>query len=308
MCRIGPLRCLSALSPAGYEPVLPKLRDVLLKRGIVILWIASSAVHAVETRRTVEPAPAHTAPAHTTPSHAAPAQKSRSPAPATPQPVTPQPVTPQPVVPVPPAAAQKDDAQRKPEPLVGPPVAPASACQPQLAARHIEFRTANVPPAGNEACRIADPVTLVSIDAAGRRVLLPGHPLISCEMALRFSTYVAEIAVPLAKGIYDQTLAEIATGPGFECRTRNHSAGAKVSSHAQGNALDIAVLVLGDGRKVPVERPDGDKDRQFLSGLRAAGCGSFSTVLGPGSDLFHATHFHFDIEARGRDGMSKFCQ
>ncbi|MGL5116741.1 MAG: extensin family protein [Beijerinckiaceae bacterium] len=30
--------------------------------------------------------------------------------------------------------------------------------------------------------------------------------------------------------------------------------------------------------------------------------------MGPGADAAHANHIHIDIEARGRDGRSKFCQ
>ena len=84
--------------------------------------------------------------------------------------------------------------------------------------------------------------------------------------------------------------------------------GAKISAHAQGNAIDIAQIVLANGRKVSIERPDDDQARKLVSGLRFAGCGAFSTVLGPGADPAHETHLHFDIEARGRDGKSKFCQ
>ena len=107
---------------------------------------------------------------------------------------------------------------------------------------------------------------------------------------------------------FSQPVASIGTGPGFECRTRNHVAGAKISSHAQGNAIDIVGITLADGTKIAIEAPADERSRRFIFALRAAGCGAFSTALGPGSDAFHANHLHFDIEARGRDGKSKFCQ
>ena len=139
-------------------------------------------------------------------------------------------------------------------------------------------------------------------------ITFPQHPVLSCQMALRFAAFMRDIADPLAKGIFGQTLNSVATGPGYECRTRNHQPNAKISSHGQGNAIDIAQLVLADGRKIAVERPGDAASRQLLAGIRAAACGTFSTVLGPGSDAAHATHMHVDIEARGRDGLSKFCQ
>ncbi|TFF18785.1 hypothetical protein E3C22_20770 [Jiella endophytica] len=39
-------------------------------------------------------------------------------------------------------------------------------------------------------------------------------------------------------------------------------------------------------------------EAQFLDRIRAAACGPFKTVLGPGTDADHATHFHLDMAAR----------
>jgi hypothetical protein len=40
--------------------------------------------------------------------------------------------------------------------------------------------------------------------------------------------------------------------------------------------------------------------------LRASACARFSTVLGPGSDGYHQTHVHVDLESR-RSGY-RICQ
>jgi hypothetical protein len=165
--------------------------------------------------------------------------------------------------------------------------------------------------AAEGACAVADPVVLVSVaDPAlpERSILFPERPLLSCAMAERFARFAADIAAPLALGIYGKELVAVATGPGHECRPRNRQPGAKLSSHGQGSAADIAVIELLNGRKIVVETPDGPLAVRFLSGLRAAACGAFNTVLGPGSDAAHANHIHVDIEPRGRDGKSKLCQ
>ncbi|MGL4242332.1 MAG: extensin family protein, partial [Beijerinckiaceae bacterium] len=109
------------------------------------------------------------------------------------------------------------------------------------------------------ACAIAEPVRLVSVadDAApGRRIAFPDKPLLACAMAERFARFSADIAAPLALGIYGKELVAVGSGPGHECRPRNRQAGAKMSSHGQGLAADIAVLELLKGRRVVVAAPD----------------------------------------------------
>ena len=165
--------------------------------------------------------------------------------------------------------------------------------------------------ATDPACSINEPVILVSIaDPAlpERRIMFPDRPVLSCAMAERFARFAGDIAAPLALGIHGKELVSIATGPGYECRARNRQPGAKLSSHGQGNAVDIAVITLWGGLKISVQKPDDALTVRFIAGLRAAACGAFNTVLGPGSDAAHADHLHLDIEARGRDGQSKLCQ
>ena len=161
------------------------------------------------------------------------------------------------------------------------------------------------------ACMIVEPVVLLSVaDAAlkDRRIRFPDHPTLSCAMAERFARFTSDIAAPLALGITGKELVAVSTGPGFECRPRNRQPGAKTSSHGQGNAVDTMAVELVGGRKLSVEKPDGSETIRFMAAYRAAACGIFSTVLGPGSDAAHANHIHVDIEQRGRDGRSKFCQ
>ena len=117
-----------------------------------------------------------------------------------------------------------------------------------------------------------------------------------------------DLLAPLARGTWGVGLSDVWTGPGLECRSRDHIFGAKLSAHGQGLAIDIAQLKLGDGRLVAVGEPKTDVERDFETAARAGGCGYFHTVLGPGSDSYHRTHWHFDLEVRGRDGDGKYCK
>jgi hypothetical protein len=84
--------------------------------------------------------------------------------------------------------------------------------------------------------------------------------------------------------------------------------GAQLSAHAQGLAVDITQLRLSDQHVIEVGRPKDEAEAGFDTAARAGACGYFHTVLGPGADAFHETHWHFDMLPRGSKGDSKFCQ
>jgi hypothetical protein len=42
--------------------------------------------------------------------------------------------------------------------------------------------------------------------------------------------------------------------------------------------------------------------------FRTAACGYFTTVLGPGANAAHASHFHFDLAMRGKNGDHRICE
>lgn len=158
-------------------------------------------------------------------------------------------------------------------------------------------------------CVIAQPVRLEALAPKnGRRIDLPDRPLLACIEALAFARYVDELLAPLAKGAFDAAISAIATGPGFDCRTRDRVEGAKLSEHAKGLALDIAVITFAGGRTYRVGELADEPARAFDRAARSGACGYFHTALGPGADAAHAHHWHFDLEQRGRDGAAKFCQ
>jgi hypothetical protein len=192
-----------------------------------------------------------------------------------------------------------------------PPVA-AGDCAARLAGMGIETASAIIPAAAaSPLCTIEQPIVLVSVtDAAmpARRIHCPEKPLLSCAMAEQLASFASDIVAPLALGNFGKELVAINTGPGYECRPRNRQVGAKISSHGQGNAVDIMGVEILGGRKIVIEKPDGPESIRLIAGMRAAACGVFSTVLGPGSDASHGNHLHIDTEKRGYNGRSKLCQ
>jgi hypothetical protein len=185
-------------------------------------------------------------------------------------------------------------------------------CPARLALKNITAeRPAAFPAPSHPACKIAEAIVLISAkDPAplGKSIAFPDRPLLSCEMAERLGTFSLKTASPLVNSFFGATITSISTGPGYECRPRNQQAGAKISSHGQGNAIDIATFKLEDGRVISIEKPDGDETVKFLTALRFSACAAFNTVLGPGADAAHANHIHIDLEQRGKSGDSKFCQ
>ena len=184
-----------------------------------------------------------------------------------------------------------------------------AACPGRLAASHVAAEPATLGPQPDTRCTVVQPVRLSDVTLAdGLKVTFPDHPTIACETADTFARYVRELLVPLARGSYGSPVDAVWTGPGLECRARDHVFGAKLSAHGQGLAIDIAQLKLADGRKIEVGDPRTPTDQGFESAARAAACGYFHTTLGPGTDSYHRSHWHFDLEQRGRTGDGKYCK
>lgn len=163
---------------------------------------------------------------------------------------------------------------------------------------------------GEGACRVIDPVQLSSISSPGGEVTLPGSPLLNCEFARQFSVWVSDVAAPIVAALGGAHLEALSTGPGYECRTRNGDTSGKISEHALGNAVDIDGIILKNAQRIEI--PDvADKENvnhRMLMALRISACGYFTTVLGPGADAAHASHFHFDLGLHGKSAKYRICE
>ena len=156
----------------------------------------------------------------------------------------------------------------------------------------------------------SDPVQLTSIATLLGPIELPGKPILRCTFALQFSTWVSSIAAPVVAGLSETKLEAISTDPGFQCRNRNGDASGKISEHAFGNAIDIDGLVLSNGKRIEISDAGitDNPDLPLLAALRTSACGYFTTVLGPGSNAAHESHFHFDLGKHGKSGDYRICE
>jgi hypothetical protein len=177
---------------------------------------------------------------------------------------------------------------------------PDAACLRRLRDLGVEFEVER-PIAEGDGCSVPDPV---SVSTLGSGIALEPAGLMNCAMAEAAARFSQTVVAPAARSAYGAGLKAISNASTYACRPRNGTT--KLSEHAFGNALDIARFVLADETAIDVTATDDAKARDFLDRIRKAACGPFRTVLGPGSDADHATHFHFDL-AKRRNG-STFCQ
>jgi hypothetical protein len=137
----------------------------------------------------------------------------------------------------------------------------------------------------------------------GPVVLTPAATL-ACPVTSALDTWVSAGIQPAALRWFGQPVIEIKQISAYSCRPMNGQTGAPISEHAFGNALDVAGFTLADGRRLTVR--EGwyglPADRAFLHDVQAAACRLFSTVLAPGSNVFHTDHIHVDLarHASGR--------
>ena len=207
----------------------------------------------------------------------------------------------QPVAPAQPAA---------PAPAPSPqPQEDAAACLAKLSEIGAVAEPVPAPPAPLPDCSSKTPVRMSIIHlASGASLELPGKPILNCEFALVFTDFVRNLLAPLSTSMLGSPVAALDTGTSYECRPRNHVAGAKTSAHGKGIAIDIGAILLADRRRVGIAHQTDAAETLFLQTMRHAACGWFTTVLGPGSDPSHAEHFHFDIEHHGNNERYRICE
>lgn len=200
-----------------------------------------------------------------------------------------------------PIEAPADSAPSAPEPEKA---AASSACIADFAERG-GVALPTVPESGNGACAIEDAVTFRSVAMPdGSQVEFDSAVTVRCAFALEIVGWVRQ-DLPGIMSEEDAKLARLVGVGGHACRPRNDMAGAPISEHATGNALDLGGLRLQDGRTIGLTGQDG-ATRLLRAALQKSACARFTTVLGPGSDSSHKDHLHLDMRKRPRD--FKICQ
>jgi hypothetical protein len=199
------------------------------------------------------------------------------------------------------AAVATHTPETKREPAAAP--SGPSACQERLSPQ-LAVIVPLPPIAGPGECRVVDAVRLEAIILKDdKRVALNPPATLGCAMAEAVTNWMRDEAAPLAAEL-GAPVAALAVEASFDCRSRNHVAGAKLSEHGLGNALDISGVTLADGRALGFTDIAASKD--LRTRLRASACGRFTTVLGPGSDGYHEKHIHLDVAER--HGGYRICE
>ena len=152
-------------------------------------------------------------------------------------------------------------------------------------------------------CGIEHPLMLKAVILTDKRQIKLEPPVaMRCRLAGAIAAWIIEDVAPSVAEA-GAPLAALSGVGGYECRGRNNVAGAKLSEHAIGDAMDLSALKLTDGRIISVQE---QKNVQLFAKIRASACQRFATVLGPGADPSHKTHLHLDLQER-RHGY-KMCQ
>ena len=138
-----------------------------------------------------------------------------------------------------------------------------------------------------------------SVGAFGPVAVKPAATL-ACPIVSVLDRWLAESVQPAAQRWFGARVVEIKQISAYSCRGMNGNSNAHISEHAFGNALDIAGFTLADGRRISVK--DGWKglpeEQGFLRDVQATACQQFTTVLAPGSNVYHYDHIHVDLMRR----------
>lgn len=161
---------------------------------------------------------------------------------------------------------------------------------------------------GPNTCGLERPFRISAL-AEGQVRVEPAARL-GCPVHSALNRWIAEVVQPAAYANFGQPVTGLKNIASYGCRTRNNKKGAPLSEHSFGNALDIKAFYLADGREISVARgwrgmPD---ERAFLRQAQGGACGTFKTVLGPGSDGYHEDHFHLDLARHDAAGQRAYCR
>jgi hypothetical protein len=157
---------------------------------------------------------------------------------------------------------------------------------------------------GPGACGAVDLVRLDEILMPdGRSVKVTPGATLACPMAEAVAHWV-RVDIGIASDALGARIAALSTADSYNCRTRDHVPGAKISEHARGDAFDLGSVRLDNGETVALTGVSAPA--AFTARVRTAACARFTTVLGPGADAAHAHHIHVDLLQRR--GGYRICQ
>lgn len=162
--------------------------------------------------------------------------------------------------------------------------------------------------AGPGICGLNHPFKVYAL--AGGTVRLNAASLLDCSMIAALDGWIADVVQPQAAARFGEPVVQIDTMGTYACRGINNEGGT-LSEHAFANAIDVAGFVLRSGRALNVMRGWAGADAQesaFLHAVHAGACETFTTVLGPGANVFHYNHIHADLARHGARGTGRVCK
>ena len=160
-------------------------------------------------------------------------------------------------------------------------------------------------------CGVSHPFRVTAL--AEGSVTLNATQTLDCPMIAALDRWVREVVQPAAQARFGEPVVRIDSMGSYSCRGINNISGASLSEHAFANAIDIGGFVLASGRVLDIRRgfnSTDEQERAFLHEAHAGACAYFTTVLGPGYNIFHYNHFHMDLAMHGMTsrGPRRYCK
>ena len=202
-------------------------------------------------------------------------------------------------------APEEQSAPPAPElaPASGESDAEFTACIGELHALGVEFEVAE-PIDDKAGCTVPHPLKVTGL---GSGVAIGPETLLNCAMTRALAEWMRDVVVPAGARTLRVVPDSIRQDSAYVCRNRYNDPNAKISEHAHANAIDIAEIGFAGRDGIGIGRnAAGSPEADFEAAIRAGSCRYFTTVLGPGSNAAHATHFHFDLAERR--GGYRLCE
>lgn len=123
---------------------------------------------------------------------------------------------------------------------------------------------------------------------------------LACPIVSQLDKWFTEVVQPAAMRWFGQRVVSIRQISAYSCRGMNGNSRAHISEHAFGNALDIAAFTFADGRNMSIKNgwKGLPEEQGFLRDVQGGACQYFTTVLAPGSNIYHYDHIHVDLMRR----------
>jgi Extensin-like protein C-terminus len=186
-----------------------------------------------------------------------------------------------------------------------------NACIARGQAQPSEFLTPKPAIDGPGICGMEHPFKVSGLNGGAVSVDMP--VTMDCSMIPALESWLNESVQPIAQARFGQAVVGLNAFGAYSCRSVDNIAGAQLSEHAFGNAIDISGFKLADGRVISIVEDWKKADSQesaFLHEVHAGACEHFTTVLGPGADVFHYNHIHMDLAMHGQTntGPRRYCK